>query len=233
MGLIFVVLLPVLGVALIVGGIVAYRGSNSVMARVFSAASVASGFAMWLVIASVTITSSSGTAPAPTVVTAVRSDEALSVSEQTFLHLLIAEDIKQMLSAEAPLTTSYKDLKEIEGNVSPGKVVNMDSWFGLTIESDASTDAITFELMDFDSPTSASAYFEKTRFAKKAIPEVVASHGGSSYSVEMNFVTIGSMLVIVKEDKVLSFQTVKPENQPALFTMENLDELASLVASRL
>ena len=67
MGLIFIVLLPVLGAALIGGGIVAYRGSTAVMARALSAASVVAGLAMWFVIASVTITSSSGTAPEPVI----------------------------------------------------------------------------------------------------------------------------------------------------------------------
>ena len=65
MGFIFVALLGILGAALIGGGIVAYRGSTAAMARAFSAASVVAGLAMWLVIASVTITSSSGTAPEP------------------------------------------------------------------------------------------------------------------------------------------------------------------------
>ena len=88
MGLIFIVLLPILGAALIGGGIVAYRGSTAVMARAFSAASVVAGLAMWFIVASVTITSSSGTAPEPLVVTSVKSSEALTVSEQTFLHLL-------------------------------------------------------------------------------------------------------------------------------------------------
>jgi len=234
MGLIFLVLVPVLGAALIAGGIVAYRGSTGVMARAFSAASVVAGTAMWLIIASVTIFStSSGTAPEPVVVTSVKSSDALTVSKQTFLHLLMAEDIEQMLPAEVSLTTSYRDLKELTGDVDPEKVVNIDSWFDLTIESDDSPNAITFALIDFDSPASASTHFEKMRSAKKAIPKVETSYSGSSYSVEMNFVTIGSMLVVVKGDKLISFQTVKPEDQPALFTLENLDELATLVVSRL
>ncbi len=177
MGLIFFVLLPVLGAALVVGGVIAYRVSKTGMAKAFSAASIVSGIAMWLVLASVTITSSSGTAPAPTIVTAVKSDEALGLSEQTFLHLLLAEDVQPMLSEEALLTTSYENLREIEGNKNPENVANINSWFGLTIENDGSPDPISFALMDFDSSTAASAYFEKTRISKKAIPEVEAAYG--------------------------------------------------------
>ena len=233
MGLVFIVLLPVLGATLIGGGIVTYRGSTAVMARAFSAASVVAGLAMWLVIASVTITSSSGTAPEPVIEASVISSEASTVSEQTFLHLLTAGDVEQLLAAEVPLTTSYRDLKEMAENVDPAQVVKVDSWFGLTIETAGSADGVTFTLIDFDSPTSASAHFEKMRSAKKAPPELEVSFGGSAYRVEMNFQSIGSMLVVVKGDKLLSFSTVISEGQPPLMTLEALDELATLVVSRL
>ena len=94
MGFIFVAVLGVLGAALIGGGIVAYRGSTAVMARSFSAASVVAGLAMWFIIASLTITSSSGTAPEP-VVTSVKSGGVPTVSKQTFLHLLTAGDVEE------------------------------------------------------------------------------------------------------------------------------------------
>ena len=233
MGFIFVALLGILGAALIGGGIVAYRGSTAVMVRSFSAASVVAGLAMWFIIASVTITSSSGTAPEPVVVTSVKSGEALTVSEQTFVNLLTVRDVEQLLKAEVPLTTSYRDFKEMAENVDPAEVVNVDSWFGLTLETPASGDGLTFTLIDFDSPTSASAHFEKMRSAKKARPELEASFGGSAYRVEMNFQSIGSMLVVVKGDKLLSFNTAISEGQPALVTLEGLDELAALVVSRL
>ena len=234
MGFVFVALLGILGAALIGGGIVAYRGSTAVIARAFSAASVVSGLAMWFVIASVTITStSSGTAPEPVVSTSIMSSEALTISEQTFLHLLTAGDVEQLLPAEVSLTTSYRDYKEMAEKVDPAQVVNMDSWFGLTMETPGSADGLTFSLIDFDSPTAASAHFEMMRSAKKAPPESEASFGGTAYRVEMNFLGIGSMLVVVKGDKLLSFNTAISEGQPPLVTLEGLDELAALVVSRL
>ena len=232
MGLVFIVLLLILGAALIGGGIVAYRGSTSVMARAFSAASVVGGLAMWFVIASVTITSSSGTAPEPFVVTSVKLGEVPTVSKQTFLHLLTAGDVEELLP-EVLLTTSYRNLKEMAENTDPAQVVNIDSWFGLTIENPGGAEGMTFSLIDFDSSTSAGAQFEKMRFAKKARPDVEASFGGSAYRAEINFGSIGSMLVVVKGDKLLSFNTLISEGQPALLPLEGLDELAELVMSRL
>ncbi len=233
MGLVFIILLPIAGAALIGGGIITYRGSSGVMARAFGATSVVAGLTMWLIIASVTATSSSGTAPEPVIVTSVRSEEALAISKQAFLHLLTAGDVEQLLAAEVPLSTSYRDFKEMAESVDPAQVVNMDSWFGLTIETADSADGITFALIDFDSLASATAHFEKMRSAKKAPPEAEASFGGTAYRVEMNFLGIGSMLVVVKGDKLLSFQTVMPEGGLPVATPGDLDKLAELVVSRL
>ncbi len=232
MGFIFVAVLGVLGAALIGGGIVAYRGSTAVMARSFSAASVVAGLAMWFIIASLTITSSSGTAPEP-VVTSVKSGGVPTVSKQTFLHLLTAGDVEELLRAEAPLTTSYRDFKEMAEGTDPAQVVNIDSWFGVTIETPGSAEGMTFSLTDFDSPPSASARFEKMRLAKKARPDAEASFGGSAYRVEINFGSIGSMLVVVKGDKLLSFNTLITEGRPALLPLADLEQLAELVMSRM
>ena len=180
--------LAILGAAMIVGGIVAYRGSARTGVRAFSASAVAAGVVMWLIVVSVTSTSSSGTAPEPVVVTSAESSGTLAVSEQTFSGLLTAGDVEQLLTAEVPLTTTFRDFKDMAENVDPAQVVSMDSWFGLTIETDGD-DGMTFTLIDFDSPTSADARFEKMRFAKKAIPEREASFGGSSYSVSMGWVS--------------------------------------------
>ena len=234
MGFVFVALFGVLGAALIVGGLVAYRGSTAVMARAFSAAGVVGGLAMWLIIASVISTSTgSGTAPEPVVVTSAISSEPLTVSEQAFSHLLLSEDVEQLLASKVPLTTSYSDYKAMAENVDPAQVVNMDSWFGLTMETPGSAEGLTFTLIDFDSPAAASARFEMMRAAKKAPPELEASFGGTAYRVEMNFLGIGSMLVVVKGDKLLSFNTAISEGQPPMVTPEGLDELAELVVSRL
>lgn len=49
-GLVIWLILAILGAALIVGGIVAYRGSAAVGVRAFAAAAVAAGVVMWAII---------------------------------------------------------------------------------------------------------------------------------------------------------------------------------------
>lgn len=64
--LVFWIVLAVLGAALVVGGIVAYRGSRSTGGRAGGAALVAAGVAMWaIILVTVPVSSSSGEAPSP------------------------------------------------------------------------------------------------------------------------------------------------------------------------
>lgn len=91
--------------------------------------------------------------------------------------------MKKLLATEVPLNTTVRDFKEMAGGVDPAQVVKMDSWFGLTIET-ASGDGMTFTLIDFDSPSSARAHYEKMR--SEAPPELAASLGDTSYRIELN-----------------------------------------------
>ena len=63
-------ILAILGTASIVGGIVAYRGSTTAGVRAFGAALVAAGVVMWgiiVVTVPMSVSTSSGEAPSPTV----------------------------------------------------------------------------------------------------------------------------------------------------------------------
>ena len=67
-GMVFMAL-AIIGVGLIAGGVVAYRGSARVGVRAFGAAAVAVGVVMWAVVLFTTPVSQSGEGPsAPTVV---------------------------------------------------------------------------------------------------------------------------------------------------------------------
>ncbi|MEE9248959.1 MAG: hypothetical protein V3U79_09715 [Dehalococcoidia bacterium] len=233
-GFVVQMILGILGAASIAGGIVAYRGSRRTGVRAFSAAGIAAGVVMWAIVAvTLPLSSTGGESPSPNVVV-VSTNEALpTVTEENFKTLLTEEDVRSALTTEVALMTRFYDYKKMAESVDPAQVVNMDSWFGLTVDTASGADGITFTLIDFDSPTSADAHFEQMRSAKKASPEVEASFGGSSYRVEINGLGIGSMLVVIMGDKLLSFHTVKSEGQPPLVTLEGLDELAALVVSRL
>ena len=179
---------------------------------------------------SVTLVPTDLAAPTPPPSLAPGAD---SLTEARFRALLATEDVERVLISKVPLKARFFDYKTMAENVEPAQVVNIDSWFGLSIVTAGNRDGVTFTLIDFDSPTSATAHFEKMRSAKKAPPEVEAAFGGNSFRVEVNAHGIGSMMEVIRGDQLLSFHTVTSEGQPPLFTLERLDELAALVVSRL
>ncbi|MFC2058358.1 hypothetical protein ACFLTS_01775 [Chloroflexota bacterium] len=73
--------LGILGGALIVGGIVAYRGSERVNIRAFSAAAVASGAVMWAIVSvTIPVSSASGGPLDPTVQLIDGPNQAVEIS---------------------------------------------------------------------------------------------------------------------------------------------------------
>ncbi len=66
---VFQMTLAILGAALIIGGIVAYRGSTRTGVRSFSASAVAAGVVMWVVVLiTLPVQSTGNGSPEPTVV---------------------------------------------------------------------------------------------------------------------------------------------------------------------
>ena len=57
--------------------------------------------------------------------------------------------------------------------------------------------------------------------------------GDASFEIEVNAQGIGSMLVFIKGDKLVSLHTAQPEGEGPLLSLEGLEDLADLVASRL
>jgi hypothetical protein len=66
-GTIILLAFAILGAALLVGGVVAYRRSTRVGIKAFGAASVAAGLMMWAVVLVATPVSTTGEPPAPVV----------------------------------------------------------------------------------------------------------------------------------------------------------------------
>ena len=68
-GFVIQMLLAILGAALIIGGIVAYRGSTRTGVRSFGASAVAAGVVMWaVVLITLPVQSTGNGSPEPTVV---------------------------------------------------------------------------------------------------------------------------------------------------------------------
>ena len=131
--------------------------------------------------------------------------------------------------------TQFYDFKEILLG-EPAEVENMDSWYGLVFEAADGTKGIRFLAIDFDSTASAQDYFEKMKSeAPPGMQEMVTPIGDASASVEvdLNAGGPGSILVFVHGDKVVQLLSGQSDDQEPLLSLEGLEELPELVASRL
>ncbi len=242
MEFIILVMFGIVGGALIAGGIVAYRGSTRVKVRAFSAAAIVAGLVTWAVIAFIIPASStSDVSPAPTVVVEVGSPTpsivdtptASTLTEERFMALLTMNNLRGVLTTDISSQTQLLDYKEMAGSVDPSQVVNMDSWYGLGLQSEDEVKGMAFSVIDFDSKASAQGHYAKVNSETPEMQDMVLPIGDASIQIELNAEGIGSMLVFIKGDEVVSLHTAQPEGQQPLVSLEGLEELAKLVAGRL
>ena len=155
------------------------------------------------------------------------------LTEDKFRDLITIEDVVNRLNAKVSLKAEVRDFKEMAGRADPSQVEKMDSWYGMTIEAADGGPGMTFSVVDFDSKSSAEDHFVGVMSETSVLRQMTPPIGDISGQVEVNAEGIGSMLVFSSGDKVISMHTIQSEGQPPLVSLEDLEELAALVASRL
>ena len=227
-GTVIWIILGVLGAALIAGGIVAYRGSRRTGVRAFSAAGIAAGVVMWaIVVITIPVSSSDNRSPSPTV------NVVSAITEESFTTLLAEGDVQGVLPTVLPLTTRFYDYKEMAAVSDPSQVENMDSFYGLSFQTEDGAKGVTFSAIDFTSTAAARDHYEKVKSETPGMQDMSPPISDASANVNVDAEGVGSVLIFVKEDKALSFHTARPDGQQSLMSLERLETLAKLVASRL
>ena len=153
-----------------------------------------------------------------------------TLTEENFKTLLTVEDVEGVLLAQVPLTTEFYDYKEMAESVDPEQVADIDSFYGLSFQTDDGMKAITLAAIDFDSQASAQNHFENVTQGMHVMDPPL---GDASAEVELNAQGIGSMVVFIKGDKVIQLHTGQPDGEQALTDLEGLENLAEIVAQKL
>ena len=109
----------------------------------------------------------------------------------------------------------------------------MDSFFGLSFQTQDGMKAITLTVSDF-----AYAALEKDPFdkLKSAVPQLEVMDppvGDASARVEVNAGGIGSTIMFAKGDKSVQLHTAQPNGESPLTSLEGLEQLARIVEKRL
>ena len=163
-----------------------------------------------LAIVSMMASACTSEAPTPTVTVAPTATKAPTatptpepgidtLTEEIFRALLSVGDVKGGLSADVPLSTEFIDYREMAASVDPAQVVNMDSWYGVSFQTEDGTKGMTFSIVDFDSASSAQDHYEVVKIGTPGIVSMVSPIGDASAEVEVNAQGIGSVLVFIKQ----------------------------------
>ena len=155
------------------------------------------------------------------------------LTEGQFKTLLAVEDIENILTATVVLETEFFNYKKLAESVDPAQVLNMDSWYGMSFNTEDRIKSLTFSIVDFVSQTSAQDHFEKMRAETPGLEIMSLPIGDTSAEVEVNAEGIGSVIVSIKGDKFIQLHTAMPVGEEALVGLEGLEELIRIVESRL
>ena len=186
---------------------------------------------MWaIVIITIPVSSSGNKSPSPTV---MKSEALSTITQESFMTLLTGEDVRGVLATNVPLTTRFYDYKEMAGSIDPSQVSNMDSFYGLSFQTENGNKGMTFSAVDLDSEASAQGRFEKVKSGTPGMQDMAPPLGDSSARVEVNALGTGSVLVFIKGDKVILLHTSQPDSEQPLISLESLGELAEIVANKL
>ena len=157
----------------------------------------------------------------------------MALTEDKFKDLITVEDVETRLTAKVSLKAEFRDYKDMAGRADQSQVEKIDSWYGTTIEAADRGPGMTFSVIDFDSESSAQDHYGTVTAETSALQEMPSPIGDTSSQVEVNAEGIGSMLVFMSGDKVVSMHTAQSEGQSPLVSLEDLEELAALVVSKL
>ena len=156
-----------------------------------------------------------------------------ALTEDSFKGLMTIKDVETLLTSKVTLKADFRELRDMAEGVNPAQVEKMDSWYQMTIDAVDGGKGMTFSVIDFDSTSSAQDHFEKMKSETPGMQDMDSPIGDASIEIDVNAQGIGSMLVFIRGDKLVSLHTAQPEGQRPLLSLESLKDLADLVASRL
>ena len=125
----------------------------------------------------------------------------------------------------------FLDYKAMADDV--GSADNVDSFYGLSFQTEDGVRGMTFSVGDFDSATSSRTHYGNMKSESPGIADMTPPIGDASAGVDLNAAGIGSILVLLSADTVVSLHTAQPDGQRPLVPLSGLEELARLVIDRL
>lgn len=172
-------------------------------------------------------TSGSDTAPPAPGMVVIETDGKEAISEQAFVSLMTSADIETVATVGAQWSSQILNFRAM---ADPLAVENIVSWYGATFDTQDLANGLTFTLIEFDSPGNARTHFEL--MTSEAPPGVDPIIDNDSIRVEVNAQGIGSMLVLLKDDRLMALHTTFSSGNSAIISLDGLETLAEIASNR-
>ena len=154
------------------------------------------------------------------------------LTEEQFKGLLTIKDVEKVLVSQVELNTKFYDYKKMAESEDPEQVAAMDSFYGLSFQTEDGMKAMTLMAIDFDSTSSAQQHFQKVKIESE-LESMEKPIGDSSFEKELGLEGIGSVVIFLKGDKVIQLHTTMPEGEKPIVDLKGLEELAKKVEEKL
>ena len=154
------------------------------------------------------------------------------LSEADFKSILTVQDVQQVLVAQGGLVTQFYDYKEMAESTDPQQVAAMDSFYGLSFQTEDGMKGLTLTVIDFDSTSSADQHFQNVK-SEPQWESMQEPIGDESFEAELNSEGMGSIVIFLKGDKFVQLHTAMPAGESPIVGLSGLEELANKVDGKL
>ena len=156
------------------------------------------------------------------------------LTEEIFATLLTKDEVTQVMTAEVPLVTEIVDLKRMSDAADGPRMHPLDAGYALKFTTIDGKRGLTLATIDLESTTAAVQQYDLVKlqtFPRLQIMDPAIGHASAQMQAEIG--EVGSNLVFVKRDKLVTLHTTRPHGEEALVDLEGLRNLARLVEGRL
>lgn len=157
------------------------------------------------------------------------------LTAEEFRSLLTVQEVQGVLTESQGLKeTQFLDIKSLIDDRDVEQTFPMDSGFSLFFVNHDGSKSIRVGVFDLESPVAASNQYEEVK--DQTAPELEVMEppiGHASAQMEANAAGIGSNIVFLRSDILVTLHTGMPEGTEPLTDLAGLRELAKLIDQRI
>ncbi len=172
--------------------------------------------------------------PTPAIPIATTSDGALD--EAGVRALLTVDEVRSKLAQDVTIEPRIQDTRAMAEAVDPFQVIAMDSWYTLPFLTEDGSAGVILDVIDFDFPVSARDHWARIlieQTTEVGFQSIEPGIGEGAIGAEFNSNGIGSIVVFVYDQWVVSLRTVMPEGEDPIVEFDDIKALARMVRERL